>query len=222
RPVWADGTSVDLTPMTAMQWRILVLAAAGKFFEGFVIVMTGVALPLIAAEFNLNAAQHGLVSAAGLFGILIGALFLGSLADRFGRKPMFIAEMFIFVVFLCLLVGAPLLGVHSFALLVVCLFGVGLALGCDYPTAHLMISESIPSSDRGRLVLGAFGFQALGVLIGTAVGYLVLANMPQLGAWHWMYASAIIPALLVAAGRFFITESGHWLLSRGQPERARQ
>jgi len=222
RPVWVDGTSVDLTPMTTMQWRILGLAAAGKFFEGFVIFMTGVALPLIAAEFNLNAAQHGLVSAASLFGILIGALFLGSLADRFGRKPMFIAEMFIFVVFLCLLVGAPLFDVHSFALLVVCLFGVGLALGCDYPTAHLMISESIPSSDRGRLVLGAFGFQALGVLIGTAVGYLVLANMPQLGAWRWMYASAIIPALLVAAGRFFITESGHWLLSRGQPERARQ
>ena len=220
RPVWSDGTSVDQTPMTAMQWRILILAAAGKFFEGFVVFMTGVALPLIAEEFNIGAAQHGLVSAASLFGILIGALFLGGLADRFGRKPMFIVEMLIFVVFLCLLVGAPLLGVYSFALLIFCLFGVGLALGCDYPTAHLMISESIPSSDRGRLVLGAFGFQALGVLVGTVVGYLILANMPQLGAWRWMYATAIIPALLVAAGRFFITESGHWLLSRGPHERA--
>src|SRR5262245_16647403 len=206
--------------MTAMQWRILVLAAAGKFFEGFVVFIAGVALPLIAVEFNIGAAQHGLVSAASLFGILIGALFLGGLADRFGRKPMFIIEMVIFVAFLCILVVVPSPGVHSFALLVFCLFGIGLALGCDYPTAHLMISESIPSSDRGRLVLGTFGFQALGVLIGTVVGYVILRNVPDVGAWRWMYATAIIPALLVAVGRFFITESGHWLLSRGSVEEA--
>jgi MFS family permease len=105
-------------------------------------------------------------------------------------------------------------------LLVFCLFGIGLALGCDYPTAHLMISESIPSSDRGKLVLGAFGFQALGVLIGTAVGYLILRNVPDIGAWRWMYATAILPALAVTVGRFFITESGHWLLSRGSVEEA--
>ena len=48
RPIWSDGTAVGMTPMTAMQWRILGLAAAGKFFEGFVVFMTGVALPLIA------------------------------------------------------------------------------------------------------------------------------------------------------------------------------
>jgi MFS transporter, putative metabolite transport protein len=215
RPVWSDGTVVNISPMTGMQWRILWLAAAGKFFEGFVVFMTGVALPLIAVEFSISEVQHGLVSAASLAGILVGALLLGGLADRFGRKPMFILEMFIFVAFLCLLVGAPMMGVHSFALLVFCLFGIGVALGCDYPTAHLIISESIPSSDRGKLVLSAFGFQALGALIGTAVGYLILKNIPEAGAWRWMYATAIIPALLVTIGRFFVTESGHWLLTRG-------
>jgi MFS family permease len=220
RPIWADGTTVGMTPMTAMQWRILSLAAAGKFFEGFVVFMTGVALPLIAVEYNIGAAQHGLVSAASLAGILIGALFLGGLADRFGRKPMFIAEMFIFVAFLCLLVATPLFGINSFALLVFFLFGIGVALGCDYPTAHLIISESIPSTDRGRLVLGAFGFQALGALIGTAVGYVILKNVPEIGAWRLMYATAIIPAMLVTIRRFFVTESGHWLLVHGSVEAA--
>jgi MFS transporter, putative metabolite transport protein len=215
-PIWSDGTPLQWTPMTAMQWRIWTLAAAGKFFEGLVVFMTGVAMPLIAEDFNITPAQHGVVGAASLFGILIGAVGLGGLSDYFGRKFMFIVEMIIFIVFLVLLVASP-----SYFWLVVFLFGMGVALGCDYPTAHLIISESIPSSVRGRLVLAAFGFQALGALTGTMVGYLVLKNIPDIGAWRWMYATAIVPAVLVAVGRFSITESAHWLLVRGRYDDAR-
>ena len=60
RPMWPDGTHLHAFPMTTMQKRIWMLAAAGKFFEGFVVFMTGVALPLIARQFNIGAAQHGL------------------------------------------------------------------------------------------------------------------------------------------------------------------
>jgi len=163
-PLWRDGTVASASPMTGMQKRIWWLAVAGKFFEGLVVFMTGVALPLIGKEFNLTSAQHGLVSAASLFGILVGALALGSLSDRFGRKPMFVAEMIIFVAFLVALCFAS-----SYVQVVIFLFGLGLALGCDYPTAHMIISENIPSSARGKLVLGAFAFQAIGALAGTAV-----------------------------------------------------
>jgi MFS transporter, putative metabolite transport protein len=216
-PIWADGTALRSTPMTAMQWRIWTLAAAGKFFEGLVVFMTGVAMPLIAEEFDITKTQHGVIGAASLFGILVGAIGLGGLSDYFGRKVMFIVEMIIFIIFLCLLVMSP-----SYIWLVVFLFGLGVALGCDYPTAHLIISESIPSRMRGRLVLGAFGFQALGALTGTVVGYLVLKNIPEIGALRWMYATAIIPALIVIIGRFSITESAHWLLGRGRENEAQK
>src|SRR6201996_7644457 len=103
-PLWPDGTTLKTTPMTGMQWRIWSLAAAGKFFEGFVVFMTGVALPLIVREFHILPSQKGIVSAASLAGILVGALLLGGLSDYFGRKRMFIAEMIIFVGFLALLV----------------------------------------------------------------------------------------------------------------------
>lgn len=210
-PVWGDGTPTHTAPMTNMQWFIWFLAAAGKFFEGMVVFMTGVALPLISKEFNLGAAEHGIVTATSLFGILVGATLLGGLSDRFGRKRMFIVEMVLFTIFLVLLTFSP-----NFPWMVACLFGVGVALGCDYPTAHVVISESIPSRNRGGLVLSAFGFQAVGALFGTVVGYLVLVNMPELEAWRWMYAAAIIPAILVVIARFYITESVHWLFSRGQ------
>ena len=216
-PVWRDGTLLPTAPMTGMQWRIWTLAAAGKFFEGLVVFMTGVAMPLISDEFQMSPAQHGVVGAASLFGILVGAVGLGSLSDHFGRKRMFVIEMFIFMIFLCLLVVSP-----SYLWLVFFLFGIGVALGCDYPTAHLIISESIPSSLRGRLVLAAFGFQALGALTGTVVGYVILKNIPQTGAWRWMYATAIVPGLVVTVGRLSITESAHWLLARGKIELAKQ
>ena len=146
-PCWADGTVFTSLPLTAMQWRIWGLAAAGKFFEGLIVFLTGVAIPLIGADFKLDAFQHGIVGGASLSGILLGALTLGGLADTLGRRTMFIIEMVIFILFLVLAALSP-----SFIWLVVCLFGLGLALGCDYPTAHLIISESVPSPARGRLV----------------------------------------------------------------------
>ncbi|MBI2741295.1 MAG: MFS transporter [Rhodospirillales bacterium] len=201
--------------MTAMQWRIWLLASAGKFFEGLVVFMTGVALPLIVKDFGLSPAEKGIVSAAPLAGIMVGAITLGGLADIYGRRRMFVVEMVVFALFLTGLTWSP-----SYGWLVVFLFGVGLALGCDYPTAHLVISESIASKDRGKLVLSAFAFQAIGALVGTVVGFVILSELPEIRAWRWMYATAIVPAILVVLGRLRISDSGHWLMSQGRKAEA--
>jgi len=214
-PFWPDGTPTVYVPMTTMQWRIWLLASAGKFFEGLVVFMTGVALPLIVKDFGLSAAEKGIVSAAPLAGIMVGAVALGGLADSYGRRRMFVVEMVVFALFLIALAWSP-----TFPWLIVVLFGLGLALGCDYPTAHMVISESIASRDRGKLVLSAFAFQAIGALVGTMVGYLILANYPHIGAWRWMYATAIVPAILVVIGRLTISDSGHWLMSKGRKAEA--
>ena len=74
RPVWPDGTPMAGAPMTQMQWLIWSLAAAGKFFEGYVVFMTGVALLLISREFGIGPAENGLTGAASPLGILVGAV----------------------------------------------------------------------------------------------------------------------------------------------------
>jgi MFS family permease len=68
------------------------------------------------------------------------------------------------------------------------------------------------------LVLSAFAFQAVGAFFGTALGFGILYANPDLGAWRWMYATAIVPAILVVIGRLYITESPHWLVSKGRTE----
>ncbi|PVB59792.1 MFS transporter [Labrenzia sp. 011] len=214
-PIWPDGTSLDTPVLTGMQWRIWWLASAGKFFEGMVVFMTGLALPLIGREFNLTAIEHGLVASAVLFGVLIGATALGGLADHYGRRAMFIAEMALFILFLLVLAVSPNLSVTLLAL-----FGIGTALGCDYPTAHMVISESIPARSRGRMVLGAFSFQAIGAISGCGIAVLTLIWFPELNAWRWMYLVAVIPALLVFLGRFTVPESAVWLMVKGRVQEA--
>jgi MFS family permease len=157
----ADATGI--TPPLAGRLRTRTERAHPDVFT------TGVALPLMGKEFALGATEKGVVAASSLFGILIGATLLGGLADRYGRKQMFIAEMVLFGIFTAILALSP-----SYVIAVAALVGIGVALGCDYPTAHLIISESIPSRIRGRMVLAAFGFQAVGGLLGTAVGFLIL------------------------------------------------
>jgi len=219
-PMWQDSTKLAGSPMTNMQWLIWALACFGKFFEGMVVFMTGVALPLMMKEFGLGAAEKGFIAAAPLFGILIGATALGTLADVFGRKRMFIIELILFAVFVVLITICDVFPGEPFYWIVFLLFGTGLALGCDYPTAHMVISECIPSGVRGRMVLSAFGFQAVGALAGVAVGFIVLTFDPVLDAWRLMYAATLIPAIPVIIGRFYITKSAHWLVSKGRYDEA--
>lgn len=214
-PHWDGGAQLTGPPLSAMQWLVWSLATAGKFFEGLIVFMGGIALPLVAEQFAMTSTDKGLVTAATLAGILIGALALGGLADRFGRKPVFIGEMVLLAV--ALLAAALSTGT---APLVAALFVIGLALGADYPTAHLVISESIPAAVRGRLVLGAFSFQAVGAVLGTAIAAVVLASAPDLNAWRIFYLIPVVPVGLVVWGRLFLPESSHWLVSQGQVEQA--
>lgn len=209
-PPGLDGAAK--VPMTSMQRLIFILASTGKLFEGLVIFMTGMALPLIIEDLNLTAAQAGLVTASSLGGILLGALFLGTLSDRLGRKAMFVAEMVIFTAFL---VGFTFS--TNLAWLLVCSVGMGLALGCDYPTAHLMLSETSSSRGRSRSVLGAFAFQAVGAVTGALVAVIVLSvATPSISSWRIMFGIAIIPAAVVTIGRLFSAKSPHWLLTKGR------
>lgn len=196
-------------PLSPRQWLVWGLATAGKLLEGAIVFSGGIALPLQARQFGMSELETGCVAAASLVGILSGALLLGGLADRFGRRPVFIAEM---VLLLVGLVAAALSSSSIWLLLALLL--IGLALGADYPTAHLVISESIPAAVRGRLVLIAFSAQALGVVLGTAASALLLALQP--GGWRLLYLLAALPVALVALARLLVPESGAWLLSRGE------
>ena len=194
------------------QVLIWSLATLGKFSEGLIVFMGALTLPLISDDFQLQAAGRGWLGAASLGGILVGALVFGALADRIGRRLVFIGET-------VLLLGGLLAASLSAdaASLGLSLVVVGLGLGADYPLAHLMISEHLPSAWRGRLVLGAFAFQALGALSGMALASALLQDGSMATDWRLLYRLPLLPLALLTAARLGVPESPAWEGLRHDP-----
>lgn len=211
QPIWADGTLAPPAPLTTMQRYVWCLVAFGKLLEGSVIFMAGIAMPLLSYQFELNATQTGLISAACPFGVLVGAVGLGHVSDRFGRKPVFIAEMVIFVVSLIIVTTSL-----DLFFLLLGLFGLGLAIGSDAPVATAILAENFPSKTRGWIIVSSSACATLGIVVGMGIGLSILSFRIEASDWRLMYGVLIIPAILSLTGRFFIPASGQWLASKGR------
>ncbi len=209
--------ALDKSPLTKSHWRIWALCAMGVFIDGFDLFIIAVAIPLIAQDLGASKWLLGLIGAAAPMGAILGAAVLGYVTDKIGRKAMYMFDLCIFIVFSALsLVAWDAYSLIAFRFL------LGIGIGADYPISSAYIAEFMPAKLRGKMLAGAFSFQALGSVAGAVVGLLVLMAFPSEHCWRLMLGSGIIPALLVMAMRHSAPESPRWLLSKGRTSEARE
>lgn len=84
---WPQGAS-GLVSLDDAPLKPVHLLAAAAVLDGYVLGIVGPSLALAGRELNLSAVSHGLIAASALIGVFIGGLFFGSLADRYGRRPV--------------------------------------------------------------------------------------------------------------------------------------
>ena len=141
------------------------------FLDGFDTQAIGYVAPALAREWGLSKAALGPVFSAGLFGLMIGALLFGPLADRIGRKKIIVFSTFAFGIGTFATAFIP--DVHS---LLVIWFLTGLGLGGAMPNAIAMTSEFSPHRRRATMVM----IMLCGFSVGAAVGgFLAAALIPH-------------------------------------------
>ncbi|PJJ55122.1 MFS transporter [Compostimonas suwonensis] len=195
--------------------RVWLLSSMGIMLDGFDFFIMGVAIPLIAHEWNLTPWETGLASSAAIVGAIVGAAVMGPVSDRIGRKLAFRIDLAMFVVFALLSALAP-----SLWWLVAFRFLLGVGIGADYPISSSYVSEIAPSRLRTRLLVATFSFQAVGQILGVLVGLAILTLEPTPDAWRWMLGAGVVPAIVIVWLRRGVPESPQWLAATNQLKEA--
>jgi MFS family permease len=205
------------------RFHLLIVIALGITWvldglEVTVVGSLGAALKL-PTGLSLSDAEVGLAGSAYIVGAVLGALIFGDLADRFGRKRLFLVTLGVYLV-------ATILTGFSWNLPSFILFRMltGAGIGGEYAAINSAIQEFVPARYRGRTDLIVNGSFWVGAALGAA-GSLVLldpAVIPQTYGWRLAFILGGALAGVVLLLRRFVPESPRWLMIKGRIGEAEQ
>ncbi|CAN7728888.1 MFS transporter [Cupriavidus necator] len=198
---------LERLPFSGYHKLIFIIIAVAFFFDSVDLATMTFVLGSIKQEFGLSTTTTGLVASASFFGMVLGAALAGLLADRFGRRPVFQWSMVLWGVASYLCSTA-----QSVEALIAWRVLLGIGMGMEFPVAQTLLSEFVPTANRGRLIALMDGFWPLGFITAGVVSYFVL---PQFG-WRTVFALLAIPAVFVLIVRRLVPESPRWLEHAGR------
>src|ERR1700719_4150138 len=201
--------------LTATQCRIVAAAILGDMLEFFDYFLIGFVLAFIVGRWQLSFGQSAIILLSSGIGAILGAAIWGRLADRIGRRAVFIGTVLNFSLATGILALTP---DHGWIFLTVFRFFVGFGVGGLYCVDLPLVQEFVPSSKRGFVGGLVTAFIPLGVMIGSLLGAFLA---PVIG-WRGLFACGLVPALLCLLIRAWVPESPRWLVHMGRIEDVRR
>jgi len=130
------------------------------------------------------------VFAVGFFMRPLGAILFGHIGDRVGRGPALlwsVVAMAVPTLLMGLLPTYAQIGVWASLLMILCRMMQGLAVGGEYTSSAVFLAETAHPERRGAATAWAVFGATGGILLGSAVGALVLNVLPldEVVAWGW-------------------------------------
>jgi putative MFS transporter len=178
--------------------KLLGVAGLGWMFDALDVGMLSFIIAALSVEWNLSAEQMGWIGSMNSVGMAVGALVFGIMADRIGRKQVFIITLLLFSI------GS---GVSAFAttlsVFLILRFIIGMGLGGELPVASTLVSESVSAEKRGRVVVLLESFWAAGWLIAAVISYFII---PKFG-WQVALLISATPAIYALYLRIGLPDS---------------
>lgn len=179
-------------PMSGHQLRIILCCMALTAVDGIDMLAIGFAGPGITAEWHVPPALLGTIFAAELFGLAIGSVLFGRLADRIGRKRVILLGL--------TLMAATMLGVvfaHSITQISLLRLMTGAGIGAVLVGTNALAAEYANQRSRDTVITG----MALGLPIGTLIGGLVATHLLREGGWRdiFLFGGGLTAGLLPLA-----------------------
>ncbi len=202
------------TSLTGNQKKILAAAIIGDALEFFDYFLIAFVLAFLIGPWKLTFGQSAVVLMSSGIGAIIGAYVWGWLADRIGRRKVFIGTVLNFSIATGLLYFTP---DNGWIYLTIMRFFVGLGVGGLYCVDLPLVQEFMPTSKRGWIG----GLVTCVIPIGVGLGSLLGTFMPA-GEWRLLFAIGVLPALLVLLVRLWVPESPRWLARQGRLDEARK
>ncbi len=190
----------------------LVATLGGLLFGYDTGVISGAIEPLTAC-FNLSDFMKGWASGCVLAGCAAGVLMVGSISDRFGRRPaMFLAAM----MFLVSAIGTAMPN-DIWTFIVFRIIG-GIGIGIASISTPMYIAEITPANIRGRMVAVNQIAIVGGIALTSFINYFIAGRGDQAWlietGWRWMFGTGIVPAILFGLLLIPIPESPRWLIEK--------
>ncbi|MGM9921939.1 MAG: MFS transporter [Bhargavaea sp.] len=178
--------------------RLLGTAGLAWMFDAMDVGILSFVIAALAVDWALTPGEMGWIGSVNSIGMAVGAFAFGILADRIGRKNVFILTLVIFS--LASGLSAATTGLAAFLVL---RFIVGAGLGGELPVASTLVSESVGANERGRIVVLLESFWAGGWLIAALISYFVI---PEYG-WRIALVLTALPALYAIYLRIHLPDS---------------
>lgn len=212
----ATFEQIDQSPMTRRQYGILIAAILADMLEFFDFFMLGFILSFIVGPWELTYYQTAFLVLTSGVGAIVGGFLWGYIADKIGRRKVFIATVLNFSLFTGALALVP---EGSWFLLGLLRFFVGIGVGGLYSVDLPLVQEFVPSSKRG-LMGGLVGLciPLGGIVLGSALAAFL---GPSIG-WRGLVLIGMLPAFLSLYIRTSVPESPRWLINNGHRDEARQ
>src|SRR5262245_52886792 len=206
---------LDALPWSRWHWRVVTALGITWILDGLEVTVVGSLGPILQERetLGLSAGEVGWAGSAYVGGAVLGALFFGRLADRLGRKPLFLVTLSVYLV--ATLLTAVTFNFWSFAF---CRFLTGFGIGGEYAAINSAIDELIPARVRGVVDLAINGSFWVGAAAGAWLSIVLLEPGRFDVDVGWRLAFAFGAALTVAIllVRRYLPESPRWLMARGR------